>query len=410
MKQLSTPKRTATYDLLTQITILIVFFSCVSITNAQSVKAPTPLFEYACPQPNFNSFEIAVEIEPEEFTQDNVFFIELSDDKGSFQNAQILDVVENQNTELFFYSKFSFDENVYGSSYQIRVRSTSPEVISEPSKAFEAHYISNLYLALNNYQDAVLCSGESTMTVSLDAKDDSLYMWYKDGVFFKETGAELAISEPGLYYAETYLGACTGLVYSNVINVTQDQETASTVEVKPGLEVTLGKNESQLFTASGSDTYEWYTEAGDKISTEDSANISQEGIYTMIARTGNCKVTKEIVVTVMEDDVTDIALNTEEDDEDEIKVQTSTKIPSFISPNGDNINDKWVLPSELVNGSEVEVTIFTANGNPIYKTKNYQNDWPNNNVASNAGVTGIVYYMIKKEGQALGKGSITLVQ
>lgn len=409
MEQLPTLKRAATYNLLNKISLLLVFLYSVNIISAQSIKSPKPLFEYACPQPSFNSFEVAVEIEPEDFNPDNVFFIELSDEQGSFQNPQILDAVENQSNELFFYSKFSFDENIYGSAYQIRVRSTSPEVISDPSDSFEAHYINNLYLTLNNYEDAALCSGESAMTISLDKADGSRYMWYKDGVFYKEAGAELAISEPGLYYAETYLGACTGLVYSNVINVTQEENTASTVEVKPSLEVTLNRNESQLFTASGSDSYEWFTEDGDMISSESKADISEEGTYTMIATTGNCKVTKEIVVKIIEEDPTDIALNDEEKEEVEFGAQ-SNKIPSFISPNGDNINDKWVLPSELVNDSEVEVMIFTANGKPIYKTKNYQNDWPNSNIASNSSSTSIVYYMIKKEGQALGKGSITLVQ
>ncbi|NER17586.1 T9SS type B sorting domain-containing protein [Spongiivirga citrea] len=409
MKQLSTPKRIVPHYVLSRLFLLSTFLFLSNSAFAQSIKAPKPLFEYACPQPNFNSFEVAIEIEPQDFASDNVFIVELSDDQGSFQNPQILSAVENQNEELFFYSEFSFDENVYGSSYQIRVRSTSPEFVSEPSSAFEAHYISDLYLKLNNYEDVVLCSSESTTTISVDESSTSRYMWYKDGVFFMEAGAELAISEPGLYYAETYLGACTGLVYSNVVNATQDGNTASSVEVKPGLEVTLSKNESQIFTATGSDSYEWYTEDGNKLGSGDKVDISEEGKYTMVATRGNCKVTKEIFVTVIDEDLTDIALNEEEKEQLEFN-ENSNKIPSFISPNGDNINDKWVLPSELLNDSEVEVMIFTANGNPIFKTKNYQNDWPNNDIASKSNSTSIVYYMIRKEGQALGKGSITLVQ
>ncbi|MFP2997616.1 gliding motility-associated C-terminal domain-containing protein [Spongiivirga sp. MCCC 1A20706] len=389
------------------VNVFIVSIFTVSFTNAQSILSPKTLFEYACPQDSFNKFEVAVEIEPADFANDNNFFIELSDKNGDFKNPTILTVSENSNDATFFYAEFAFPDNVYGENYRIRARSTSPEFISEASTPFAAHYINNLYLTLNNYEDVTLCSEESETQIAINSAGDYTYHWFKDGEFYVAAGAEITVNEPGLYYAETFLGSCTGLAYSNVISVTEGEDETQ-VEVFPGLEVQLRAGDIQEFTATGSDTYKWMNEIGEIISDKSIANIDEAGIYTIEATSGNCKVTKNIVVTLIEDDALDI---TENDEEINALKADTKQIPSFISPNGDNVNDKWVLPESLSSDSNVEVMIFTANGTPIFETNNYQNNWPNESIASNTNAaTNIVYYMIKKEGEAIGKGSITVVQ
>ncbi|GGK83932.1 ice-binding family protein [Rufibacter glacialis] len=48
--------------------------------------------------------------------------------------------------------------------------------------------------------------------------------------------------------------------------------------------------------------------------------------------------------------------------------------PTVFSPNGDGINDTWVIRN-LVNYPENDLTIYNRWGNEIFKSKNYKNDW-----------------------------------
>ena len=229
-------------------TTIALLFAMPFTGMAQEIQAPETLFQYACPQATFNSFEIAVQIEPSGFLPDNVFFIELSDKNRDFTTPMVVDIIEGKNDEPFFCSQFGFDDAVYGEAY--RIRSTSPEVASPASDAFEAHYISSTFLALNDYEDIALCGPASSTVVSLKADSSLIYHWLKDGIFYAEGGSELTVTEPGLYYAETYLGSCTGLAYSNVISVAQTTDSTP-VAISPSEAFELQVGAEQLFIATG---------------------------------------------------------------------------------------------------------------------------------------------------------------
>lgn len=386
--------------------IAIIFTLASNGLNAQDVKAPSLLFQYTCPQANFNNFEVGIEIDPTAFAPENVFFLELSDADGDFSSPIVLNVIEGKNGEQFFYSGFGFDESVYGDNYKIRVRSTLPESISAPSVGFEAHYIKSTYIVLNNYQDVKLCGGNSTSSISVDADPTAIYHWYKDGVFYAQGGADLTITEEGLYYVETYLGACTGLNYSNVITVTMGAELAA-VSISPSEEVTIKEGETQVFVAQGAESYVWTDDNGNIVSNGATLNASKAGVYNMTATNGTCEETRSVTVNVEASPIVDIASY------DVATVPTARTsegnvVPSFISPNGDNINDTWVLPSEYANDPTVQVTIFTASGRQVFSTANYQNDWSGGSNLTSSGFNTVLYYMISKDGKPLKKGSITM--
>jgi gliding motility-associated-like protein len=393
----------------TVLTLTTLFTILPLLINAQTISKPEPLFSYACPQATFNEFEVAFQIDPTEFAADNVFFVELSDADGEFKSPEILDVVENTADDAFLYGGFAFPESVYGESYKIRVRSSAPEIISAASDAFEAHYVANLYLSLNGYEDVSLCGSDASTTISLNSNNSLTYYWYKDGAFFQESTASLVVSEPGLYYAETFLGACTGLAYSNVVAVTQDN-TAQAVSVAPSTEVSLSKGESQLFTAEGFDTFKWTNGLGETISTEKSVVIDTPGTYTMTTTNGSCEASKEIVVTETNDTVVTTDPINEVVPTYTDAASAAKAIPSFVSPNGDTINDTWVIPTEYANDPTVKVSIYTASGALVLDTNNYQNNWPQAEVGATTNVNSVVYYLISKEGRSVKKGSITLVQ
>jgi hypothetical protein len=65
--------------------------------------------------------------------------------------------------------------------------------------------------------------------------------------------------------------------------------------------------------------------------------VNNKGTYkVVITQNGSCQITDEIVFTVnyTAEDVPDI--------------------PNLISPNGDFINDTWIIPQEYANGSSTQ--------------------------------------------------------
>lgn len=86
----------------------------------------------------------------------------------------------------------------------------------------------------------------------------------------------------------------------------------------------------------------------------------------------------------------------------------ATVIPNMVSPNGDQKNDTWNIPDEYLNQS-TEVMIVKASGELEFKTTNYQNNWPTKSIDFTS-VNPVYYYVISKDGQAIKKGSITIIK
>jgi gliding motility-associated-like protein len=86
-----------------------------------------------------------------------------------------------------------------------------------------------------------------------------------------------------------------------------------------------------------------------------------------------------------------------------------SKIPNLISPNGDNINDTWVIPQQYTAGTNTEVIIMNSYGKTILSTSNYQNNWPQNELNFKQ-VNPVYYYIITTQNNKSRKGSITVVK
>ncbi|MDB4925865.1 gliding motility-associated C-terminal domain-containing protein [Mucilaginibacter sp.] len=83
-------------------------------------------------------------------------------------------------------------------------------------------------------------------------------------------------------------------------------------------------------------------------------------------------------------------------------------IPNIFTPNGDGVNDKFVIPG-LETYSDTELTIMNRWGNTIYQKTNYQNDWDGQGM-----VEGTYFYVLKAKNKAgvwdVYKGYITLLR
>lgn len=84
------------------------------------------------------------------------------------------------------------------------------------------------------------------------------------------------------------------------------------------------------------------------------------------------------------------------------------KVPNVFTPNGDGVNDTFVIPG-LDTYSQNEIVIINRWGNDVYEKKNYKNDWTGN------GLTEGTYFYILRVFNLAGewdtyKGYVTLIR
>jgi hypothetical protein len=58
---------------------------------------------------------------------------------------------------------------------------------------------------------------------------------------------------------------------------------------------------------------------------------------------------------------------------------------------------------------DVEIKIYSSNGKVLFRARNYQNNWPNENY-SQVKTDPVVYYTISENDEITKKGTITIIQ
>lgn len=93
-----------------------------------------------------------------------------------------------------------------------------------------------------------------------------------------------------------------------------------------------------------------------------------------------------------------------ESDEDEI-MQPRFNIPNIFTPNGDNVNDFFVIENleEVTSG---HLYIYSIMGKVLYEKVNYNNEWNGQNLPD--GLYLYIYKFIHKEREFIRKGTVTI--
>jgi len=273
-----------------------------------------------------------------------------------------------------------FVETDYGSctseSYSNRV------MVSEASSGNTTSSISS---SLGN----PYCSTQGPTTLS--AINGNSYKWYKDGEEISGATDQMFVTnESGFYEVSIDLGDCTASASIDLEN------TGYTSSIDVGETNMLEEGEILIVTVTttaNTPEYVWYLN-GNIIASANS-NIyeaTETGNYkVVVTQTVGCNAFTEHNFTIVEP-FPDVG-----------------NIPNLISPNGDNINDTWVIPQAYVSGTNTEVIIMDAYGKIVLKTNDYQNNWPQDEI-NFKNVNPVYYYIIKTPSNNTKKGSITIIK
>ncbi|MEC3908718.1 gliding motility-associated C-terminal domain-containing protein [Tamlana sp. 2201CG12-4] len=470
--------------------VVFLYFAFLGTIQGQIVIGKPNLgFSQACASPSFNTYNVTFSFSPEtSLVSTNQFIIELSDESGSFTDAEVVFTsaagsVETSPATL----SFAVPTTVSGQSYKVRIKSTAPAATSSGSDAFPAYYkLQDTPFSINNLiATANYCAGGSyLLTIDNPGGPDNdsplqypslTFNWYRETSpttkEFIAAGSSLTVSESGTYFVETNYGTCTSNSYSNRVEVSEIASGGSTsINSSLGNPYCIGDGPTILSTTNGG-SYQWYKD-GQTIegATSQTYETNESGEYSVNIDLGTCTTSASINLdntgftssinveenNMLEDGetlpvmVTTSANNPEfvwflNDSEisgattnnyevtkvgnyravvrQTIGCLSSTEflfnvsspfpdvanIPNLISPNGDGINDTWVIPQAYVNGTNTEVTILSAQGKVVLKTDNYQNNWPENQIEF-TNVNPIYYYIITPPNGSEKKGSITLIK
>ncbi|SDS34198.1 gliding motility-associated C-terminal domain-containing protein [Formosa sp. Hel1_31_208] len=220
------------------------------------------------------------------------------------------------------------------------------------------------------------------------------YQWFKDGIFIPEaTNQMYQTNESGIFSVQVDLGDCQGSGSIELISELFDAEInvldINTIELGEIVTVTLT-------STANNPEYEWYL--NDQLipdATEATYDATEFGNYiVIITETNGCEGSREFLFSIEEalDPFPEVA-----------------NIPNVISPNGDGINDTWVIPTAYVSGTNTEVMIMTNRGKIVLQTNNYLNNWPETTL-NNSSINQVFYYVITTTNNETKKGSITIVK
>ena len=220
------------------------------------------------------------------------------------------------------------------------------------------------------------------------------YQWFKDEVLIEDaTNQMYQTNESGIFSVQVDLGDCQASgsieLQSELFEVSINVLDINTIEDGESINI-------ELETTANNPGFEWYID--EQLLTEVSGNTfeaTEFGTYKIvITETIGCQGSRELVFQINE------ALEPFPDVEN---------IPNLISPNGDGINDTWIIPNNYVSGTNTNVTILTPQGKVVLQTANYLNNWPETDLNLTS-INQVFYYIISTENGDTKKGSITVIK
>ena len=234
------------------------------------------------------------------------------------------------------------------------------------------------------------CSGGNSTTLS--SMTGNSHQWYQDGVKINgATSATLVTDKAGIYSVAIDFGGCNN-TYSIDL---KEFKMQSSINIPDTSVFVDGETKNVVVTTNAvNPSFEWYKNSALIAGIQGNTYaVTSEGSYKVkITQNSGCAIVDEIPFDV----------NSAVD-------SSVVNIPNLISPNGDGVNDAWVIPQEYSVGSNTEVVIMSATGDIVFTSNNYLNNWPESPIDFKT-INPVYYYIINTQDGKVKKGSITLVK
>ncbi|MEO8774222.1 MAG: gliding motility-associated C-terminal domain-containing protein [Gelidibacter sp.] len=238
----------------------------------------------------------------------------------------------------------------------------------------------------------VFCPADGMTTLS--TVNGVSYQWYKNGVeILGATEQTYQTDSSGTFSVNVNLGGCSA---SGSIEL-ESKGIESSINVNEINQIDSGESLTVTVTTNATNPeFEWYLNnsivSGAQAATYEASAVGDYKV--IVTQTTGCVVSEEFLFSISQ------AM----DPFPEVE-----KIPNLISPNGDGVNDTWIIPTKYLSGTNTEVLIMNNQGKVLVQTTAYMNNWPENQMKLN-NVNQVFYYIITTQDQQIIKGSITVVK
>lgn len=236
----------------------------------------------------------------------------------------------------------------------------------------------------------------SAGATTLTATAGNSYIWRKDNVVIDGANSQTYLAtSAGMYSCDVDFGGCksSGSIDLKVLTT---NSSISGVEVGEINYISEGQTlAASITTNASSPVYQWFlNDVAIPGANTNNLSITAQGKYkATVSQNSGCVITDEFPFTVS------------------YKVNLNVpKISNIVSPNGDGINDTWIIPDEYIAGTNTHIMILDSFGKVVYQTDSYDNyyGWPQTAIEFN--FNPVYYYIITPNGGAAKKGSITLLK
>lgn len=300
--------------------IIVLMLSCNNALYSQTIVPQKLPFVKICAQSDFNSFDADFKFSG--FPVSTTFFVELSDDKGSFTNpiaTTTIAITDVSASEKII--SFAVPNTLIGSeTYKLRVKSSTGVSSNDFSSfdlktSFPAYYKPySKPFYINNQQPTVsICNGGS-VNLTIDNPTPNIpssspanfselkYKWFKDNLLIAgQTASSLSINATGVYYVEINYGSCSDVNFRSqdvTVNVSSGSNSVITSSLSNPFCSSAG---ATTLTATAGNSYVWKK---DNVvipgAISQTYQTNSAGKYTVDVDFGGCKSTGTIDLKVYE--------------------------------------------------------------------------------------------------------------
>lgn len=227
--------------------------------------------------------------------------------------------------------------------------------------------------------DTSYCKGAFVL---LDAGDQWLTYWWDNG----STDQYLIVSSAGTY--TVIVEDADGCRFTDVIEVIENPDVVPVLDLGTNTYLCDGSS-LELDGGDGFDSYVWSTGA-----TSQTITVSQPDVYSVTTTFNDCVFYDELILS------------------DDCPGEGDLYIPTAFTPNGDGLNDQFVIPT--VDLEKFEIVIYNRMGREIFRSDNPNTSWTGNyqgfGVQEGAYVYVVTYKWINYGETFKRGGTVTVVR